>query len=200
MVIHAALYPGESGTMRTSSESSDEELMARCALGDRDAFSVLYARMSPRVFGLARRLIIDVAQSEEVTQEVFLEVWQTAPRYDPAKGGVVSWMMTMTHRRAVDRIRASQASHNRDLKIGVRDTELSVDDVASTVETIVESERVKAALSRLTALQRQAVVLAYFKGLSHREISEALKVPTGTVKTRLRDGLIRLRDELGVTA
>ena len=174
--------------------------MAKIALGDRDAFSALYTRMSPRVFGLARRLVVDAAQSEEVTQEVFLEVWQSALRYDSNKGGVVSWLMTMTHRRAVDRIRSSQASHDRDLRIGVRDTQLSIDDVASTVETIVESERVKVALSRLTDLQRQAVVLAYFKGLSHREISEALKVPTGTIKTRLRDGLIRLRDELGVTS
>jgi RNA polymerase sigma-70 factor, ECF subfamily len=186
--------------MRRPAELNDEDLMAKIATGDRDAFSALYTRMSPRVFGLARRLVIDTAQSEEVTQEVFLEVWQSAQKFDSSKGGVVSWMMTMTHRRAVDRIRSSQASHDRDLRIGVRDVALSIDDVASTVETIVESERVKLALSHLSELQRQAVVLAYFRGLSHREISEQLTVPTGTIKTRLRDGLIKLRDELGVTS
>lgn len=183
----------------TESEGTTEELLVAVAGGDREAFARLYDRTSSRVFGLVRKLIIDTAQAEEVTQEIYLEIWQNASRYDEMKGGAMGWIMTMTHRRTVDRIRASQASHDRDLRIGVRDFQ-DADDIADSVETIVESERVKKALERLTELQRQAITLAYFGGLSHTEISAHLQVPVGTIKTRLRDGLIRLRDELGVTA
>ncbi len=178
--------------------TSKEELLARIAQGDQRAFAALYDEISPRVFGLVRRLLVDHSQSEEVTQEVFLEIWQNATRYEPGKGGALTWVLTMAHRRAVDRIRASQASRNRDLKIGVRDFVAEYDDVATTVEVTIESERVKEAMSQLTELQRQAVTLAYYGGFSHSEVSEMLKVPIGTVKTRLRDGMIRLRDELGV--
>lgn len=176
-----------------------EELLGRVAVGDQEAFATLYDATAPRVFGLVKRLLIDHAQSEEVTQEVFLEIWQTAPRYSPERGGAVSWMLTLAHRRAVDRVRASQASRDRDLRIGVRDRGVEYDSVSETVEVALESERVAEALGRLTELQRQAITLAYFRGLSHREVSELLSVPIGTVKTRLRDGMIRLRDELGVT-
>ncbi|MCU1412953.1 MAG: polymerase subunit sigma [Microbacteriaceae bacterium] len=179
---------------------SKEELLGLVAQGDQKAFAALYDEISPRVFGLVRRLLVDHSQSEEVTQEVFLEIWQNATRYEPTKGGALTWVLTMAHRRAVDRIRASQASRNRDLKIGVRDFVADYDNVADTVEVTIESERVKEAMSQLTELQRQAVTLAYYGGYSHSEVSEMLKVPIGTVKTRLRDGMIRLRDELGVAS
>lgn len=179
---------------------TSEDLLARVAQGDRDAFAELYDRTASRVFGLVKRLLRDHAQSEEVTQEIFLEIWQNAPRYEPSKGGAISWMLTMTHRRAVDRIRSAQASHDRDTRIGIRDYSPGFDTVAEDVEVLIESERVKAAMGRLTELQRQAVTLAYFGGYSHSEVSAMLKVPIGTVKTRLRDGMIRLRDELGVTS
>jgi len=188
------------GSSDASATGSLEDLIAATADGDQQAFARLYDATAPRVFGLVKRLLRDHAQSEEVTQEVFLEVWRTAPRYSPAKGGAISWMLTMAHRRAVDRVRASQASRDRDLRIGVRDREVDYDGVAERVEVVLESERVAVALERLTELQRQAVTLAYFEGLSHREVSELLRVPIGTVKTRLRDGMIRLRDELGVTS
>jgi RNA polymerase sigma-70 factor (ECF subfamily) len=184
---------------QTDAELTAEQLLTAVGRGDRSSFSLLYDRMAPRVFGLVRKLIIDSAQAEEVTQEIFLEVWQNAARFDELKGGAVGWIMTMTHRRTVDRIRASQAAHDRDLRIGVRDFQDTA-DIADAIETIVESERVKAAMARLTSLQRQAITLAYFGGLSHTEISAHLQVPVGTIKTRLRDGLIRLRDEMGVTS
>jgi len=179
---------------------TSEELLEQIAAGDRTAFAHLYDRLSARVFGLVKRLLRDHSQSEEVTQEIFLEIWQGASNYDHNKGGAISWILTMTHRRAVDRIRASQASRDRDTRIGIRDWEPDVDVVSENVEVRVENERVKLALGRLTDLQRQAVVLAYYGGYSHREVSEMLHIPIGTVKTRLRDGMIRLRDEMGVTS
>ncbi|HEY4152984.1 MAG TPA: ECF RNA polymerase sigma factor SigK [Pseudolysinimonas sp.] len=184
----------------TSATLSNEDLLQHVATGDRDAFAVLYDRTAPRVFGLVKRLLRDHAQSEEVTQEIFLEIWQTAARYDTSKGGAIAWMLTMTHRRAVDRIRASQASRDRDTRIGIRDFAIDYDSVVESVEVRIESERVKEAMMRLTELQRQAVQLAYFGGYSHSEVSAMLSVPIGTVKTRLRDGMIRLRDELGVAS
>jgi RNA polymerase sigma-70 factor, ECF subfamily len=177
---------------------TSEDLLGRVARGDEHAFAELYDRTASRVFGLVKRLLRDHAQSEEVTQEIFLEIWQNATRYDPGKGGALAWMLTMTHRRAVDRVRASQSSRDRDTRIGIRDFAPEFDSVSEHVETTIESERVKEAMKRLTELQRQAVQLAYFGGYSHSEVSAMLKVPIGTVKTRLRDGMIRLRDELGV--
>jgi RNA polymerase sigma-70 factor (ECF subfamily) len=179
---------------------SNEDLLRQVAAGDREAFAQLYDRTAPRVFGLVKRLLRDHAQSEEVTQEIFLEIWQTATRYDSSKGGAIAWMLTMTHRRAVDRVRASQASRDRDTRIGIRDLAVDYDSVVERVEVHIESERVKQAMMRLTELQRQAVQLAYFGGYSHSEVSAMLSVPIGTVKTRLRDGMIRLRDELGVAS
>ena len=191
---------------RTEDESqlaapdSAEELLQRIATGDRDAFAELYDRTAPRIFGLVKRLLRDHSQSEEVTQEVYLEIWQNATRYDVSKGNAIAWMLTMAHRRAVDRVRASQASRNRDTKVGIRDYAPEYDVVAENVEVRIESERVKEAMMRLTQLQRQAVELAYFGGFSHSEVATMLSVPIGTVKTRLRDGMIRLRDELGVAS
>lgn len=179
---------------------SQQDLLARVATGDQRAFSELYDQISPRVFGLVKRVLRDQAQSEEVTQEIFLEIWQSAPRFDPNKGGATTWILTMAHRRAVDRVRASQSSRDRDVKIGIRDFAPDYDNVAESVEVSIEHERVTKAMSRLTELQRQAVSLAYYGGYSHSEVAELLSVPIGTVKTRLRDGMIRLRDELGVTS
>ena len=179
---------------------SNEDLIQLVATGDQRAFAELYDRTVPRVFGLVKRLLRDHAQSEEVTQEIFLEIWQSATRYDTSKGGAIAWMLTMTHRRAVDRVRASQASRDRDQRIGIRDFATEYDSVAENVEVRLESERVKVAMMRLTELQRHAVQLAYFGGYSHSEVATMLSVPIGTVKTRLRDGMIRLRDELGVAS
>ena len=184
----------------TDKPATKETLLAQIAGGDQAAFGALYDEISPRVFGLVRRLLVDHAQAEEVTQEVFLEIWQNASRYEPSKGGASTWILTMAHRRAVDRIRSSQSGRDRDVKIGIRDYVSDYDNVADTVETTIEHERVKEAMSQLTELQRQAVTLAYYGGFSHSEVAAMLSVPIGTVKTRLRDGMIRLRDELGVAS
>ena len=176
-----------------------DALLVRTASGDQDAFSRFYDATAPRVLGLIRRLLIDFAQSEEVAQEVYLETWQSAARFDPNKGRAQTWIMTMAHRRAVDRIRASQASRDRDTTVGIRDLPTAYDQVAETVEVRVEHERVEVAMAKLSEPQREAVTLAYYGGLSQSEVANELGIPLGTAKTRLRDAMIRLRQELGVT-
>ncbi|WIB59870.1 ECF RNA polymerase sigma factor SigK [Curtobacterium sp. MCLR17_007] len=179
---------------------SADSLLLRVAQGDQQAFSELYDELAGRVLGLITRLLRDRAQSEEVAQEVFLEVWQQAAKFDTGRGSAASWILTMAHRRAVDRVRAAQSSRDRDTKIGIRDFESGFDQVSESVEIRIEHERVSRALGRLTEFQRQAVQLSYYGGYSHSEMAEMLGVPIGTVKTRLRDGMIRLRDEMGVTS
>lgn len=176
-----------------------DALMVRVAAGDQQAFGELYDAVASRVYGAVLRLLIDRSQAEEVTQEVFLEIWQSAGVFDPNRGRAIGWIMTLAKRRAIDRIRSAQAAHDRDLRVGIREYRVE-DDVADAAEIAVESERVAVALERLPDAQRQAIALAYDGGLTHTEIAQLLSVPIGTVKTRLRDGMIRLRHELGVTA
>lgn len=177
---------------------SHEDLIRLVALGDEAAFEALYDAVSARVFGLVRRVVRDPAQSQEVTQEVFVDVWSQASRFDADRGKAMSWILVIAHRRAVDRVRASQASTDRDLRQGIKEFRESYDDVADTVETQMEAERVHRALATLTAAQQEAITLAYYGGYTHQEVAELLKIPVGTVKTRIRDGMIRLRDKLGV--
>ena len=177
-----------------------EDLVALVAIGDHRAFEQLYDQVAGQVLGLVRRVLRDPAQSEEVAQEVFLEVWRTAPHHDPGRGTAMAWILTLAHRRAVDRVRAAQAASDREAVVGQRDLERPYDVVGETVETRLEHESVRAALSILTDLQRQAIDLAYYGGYTYPEVATLLGVPLGTVKTRIRDGLIRLRDAMGVTA
>ncbi|MGN6446154.1 ECF RNA polymerase sigma factor SigK [Amnibacterium sp.] len=190
----------DTGDALSGMRDTAEDRLARIARGDQRAFADLYDATAARIFGLVRRLLVDPAQSEEVTQEIYLEIWQTASRYQPERGSAMSWMLTMAHRRAVDRVRASQSSRERDVKVGVRDYDREYDQVAEHVEITLEGERVKRALAGLTELQREAVELAYYGGLTHSEIAARLHVPVGTIKTRIRDGMIRLRDAMGVTS
>lgn len=177
-----------------------EHLVHRVARGDSPAFEALYDRVAGSVYGVIRRVLRDPAQSEEVTQEVMVEVWRTATRFDPARGRATTWIHTMAHRRAIDRVRASQASHDRDERAARRDHQPEYDVVAERVEARLEQEQVRRCLEHLTELQRESVKLAYYNGYTYREVAEVLEVPLGTVKTRMRDGLIRLRDCLGVTS
>jgi len=197
------LVPGEKNVGNPAEPSAAtvlQDLLERVARGDRVAFSELYDQMAPRVLGLVTRLLRDPSQSEEVTQEIFLEIWQTSTRFDPNKGGATTWILTMAHRRAVDRVRASQASRDRDVRVGIRDLDVDIDHVAESVEVRIESERVERAMARLTDMQRQAITLSYYGGYTNSEVATMLSVPIGTIKTRIRDGMIRLRDELGVAS
>jgi RNA polymerase sigma-70 factor (ECF subfamily) len=175
-----------------------EDLITAVSRGDQEAYEALYTRISAPVFGLVRRVLRDPAQSEEVTQEVLLTVWRSAARYDEDQGSAMAWVMTMAHRRAVDRVRSEQSSSDRHKRLAARDVEPAYDSVAETVETRLDQEAVRRCLASLTALQRESVTLAYYTGRTYREVAEHLELPVGTVKTRMRDGLIRLRDCLGV--
>ncbi|MFJ1706360.1 ECF RNA polymerase sigma factor SigK [Kitasatospora sp. NPDC088346] len=175
-----------------------QELVARVAFGDQDAFSRLYDVVAGPVLGLIRRVLRDPAQSEEVAQEVLLEVWRTAARYRPERGEVMPWVLTMAHRRAVDRVRAAQAAADRDQRAAAQAHAPAFDEVAEQVEGRLEREQVRRCLQGLTELQRESVTMAYYRGYSYREVADMLGSPLGTVKTRMRDALIRLRDCLGV--
>jgi RNA polymerase sigma-70 factor (ECF subfamily) len=176
------------------------DLLERVAGGDETAFARLYDMLAPRVFGLILRVLVNRAQSEEVLQEVFLEVWQSAARFAPNRGQGRSWVLTIAHRKAVDRVRSSQASADRDVRAGLRDLAVPFDGVAEQVELSIEGARVAAALSALPDAQREALTLAYYGGYSQSEIAVLVGAPLGTIKTRMRDGLTRLRAEMGVNA
>lgn len=174
------------------------ELLRLAGRGDQAAFGQLYDQLAPVVFGVVLKVVRDPAQSEEVAQEVFVELWRLATRYDGTRGSVMSWAATMAHRRAVDRVRSEQSSRNRVAREAsnvVRDH----DDVVARLETTLDRARVRHALEQLSPLQREALELAYFGGHTYREVAVLLDVAEGTVKTRIRDGMIRLRDELGGT-
>jgi RNA polymerase sigma-70 factor (ECF subfamily) len=173
-----------------------ELVLAQVAKGDHGAFRTVYDQVAPTVLGIVRRVLRDPAQSEEVMQEVLLEIWRTAARYDPATGSAGAWIMTLAHRRAVDRVRSEQRATERELRAATATIEY--DEVSDAVETSLEHQRVRRCLDGLTDLQRESVTLAYYGGYSYREVAQLLGVAVGTVKTRMRDGLIRLRDCLGV--
>jgi RNA polymerase sigma-70 factor (ECF subfamily) len=176
-----------------------DELLLRVAGGDQRAFEDLYTLVSGPVFGLVKRVVRDPAQSEEVAQEVLLELWRSAARFDPGRGSALAWVLTLAHRRAVDRVRSARAAVDRDQREALRATP-AFDQVAEEVEAGLEREWVRRCLARLTALQRQSVTLAYYEGYTYREVAERLSLPLGTVKTRMRDGLTRLRHCLGGAA
>jgi RNA polymerase sigma-70 factor, ECF subfamily len=191
----AAPRRGESA--RPPAARGDLELAIRAvARGDERAFAVVYDHAAAAVLGTARRVLRDPAQSEEVMQEVLLEVWRTAARFDPASGSALAWIMMLAHRRAVDRVRTEQRAADRELRAAR--ASIDYDQVIDAVEARLEHERVRRCLGSLTDLQRESVTLAYYGGYSYPEVARLLGVPVGTVKTRMRDGLIRLRDCLGV--
>ncbi|MEE1810607.1 sigma-70 family RNA polymerase sigma factor [Streptomyces sp. BE133] len=177
-----------------------QELLGLVARGDQDAFAKVYDAVSGPVLGLVRSVLRDPAQSEEVAQEVLVEVWRTAPRFRASRGSAMNWVLTLAHRRAVDRVRWAEASAAREHRAALLDRTPAFDQVTEQVESRLEREQVRRCVRTLSELQRQSVTLAYYRGLTYREVSELLSVPLGTIKTRLRDGLIRLRDCLGVSA
>lgn len=197
------VVPLRRGAERGGSRDDDglpsaDELLVRVAKGDEAAFEQLYVLISAPVWGVVLRVVRDPAQSEEVAQEVLVELWRTATRYDPAMGSAMTWVLTFAHRRAVDRVRSAQARRVREERFGVESLERDFDEVSEAVTTNLEREQVRRCLGSLTTLQRESVELAYYGGRTYTEVADLLKAPLGTVKTRLRDGLIRLRDCLGV--
>ena len=173
-------------------------LLSAISRGSDEAFVAFYRRFSARVFGLARRVVRDPAQAEEVAQEVFLDVWRRASRFDASKGSAASWVLTLTHSRAVERVRSAQSATDRDLRSAASTTERDIDSVSEAVEHRAERRAVQGCLDALTDLQRESVTLAYYGGHTYPQVAELLDVPLPTVKTRMRDALIRLRDCLRV--
>lgn len=173
------------------------ELLTRVSRGDEAAFGAIYDALGASVYGMAKRVIRDPARAEEVSQEVFIQVWQSAARFDASRGNAKSWVLTLAHRRAVDAVRHDQAATNRENKYDWSSGP-DFDEVAETVTISLEHEQVRRCLDSLTGLQREAVDLAYYKGYTYAEVAETLDANPATVKTRMRDGLVRLRDCLGV--
>ena len=173
-------------------------LLKRSGRGDQGAFAELYDATARRVHGLVLRVVRDPAQADEVTQEVFLQVWRTAARFDEQQGSALAWLMTLAHRRAVDRVRSTEAASRQDTTFHQRGHQVAHDATAEAAEASMEARRVRSALGELTEVQRQALELAYFGGYTHTEVASMLDLPVGTAKTRIRDGLIRLRDAMGV--
>jgi RNA polymerase sigma-70 factor (ECF subfamily) len=179
---------------------SAESLLSDVAQGDDSAFAQLYDTLGRGVFGTCLGVLRDPDHAAEVAQEVWVEVWRTAARFDAARGSARTWALTLAHRRAIDRVRAVQAQRDRDQRDLDQSAERPFDVVADEVESALEQVRVRDCLGTLTSTQKQAVVLAYYGGRTYREVADELAAPLPTVKTRIRDGLIRLRDCLGVTA
>ncbi|HKX75595.1 MAG TPA: ECF RNA polymerase sigma factor SigK [Acidimicrobiia bacterium] len=168
-------------------------LLTQVAHGSRDSFAQLYDAVATPVFGLIKQILRDPAMSEEVAQEVMLEVWKNAPRYDPSRGSALTWILVMAHRRAVDRVRSEQAARERVARVAPQWQEPPHDPVEESALRFDQAGIVRRALAGLTDAQRQAIELAYYQGLTQSEIAGHLGVPLGTVKTRIRDGLQRLQ-------
>jgi RNA polymerase sigma-70 factor (ECF subfamily) len=188
--LHAV--PGEPGT------PAADTLLGQVARGDAAAFERLYPLVAGSVYGLALRIVRNPALAEEVSQEVLVDVWRQAPRFDRTRGSAMAWVLTMAHRRAVDRVRREESQARATRAAAQTATEDEADVVVDEVERTWEATRVHHALARLTEVQREAIELAFFSGYTHQEVAGVLGVPLGTAKTRIRDGLIRLRDALGV--
>jgi RNA polymerase sigma-70 factor (ECF subfamily) len=175
-------------------------LLQRASRGDEQAFGRLYDATSARAHGLALRVVRNPALAEEVLQDAYLDAWRTSGRYDPARGSAIGWLLTIVHRKAVDRVRSAEAAARRDTTYHRENVVVEHDVTAEAAQGSLEAQRVRGAVATLTEVQREAVELAYFGGYTHTEVATMLEVPVGTAKTRIRDGLIRLRDAMGVGA
>lgn len=195
MVEPTALH---GGVHHAPAPPTPDALLEAVARGDEQAFGAIYDQFSASVHGLARRVVRDPVRAEEVAQEVFLQVWQTASRFDPERGSARTWVMTLAHRRAVDVVRRDQSSTDRENRYDWTGGP-EFDVVDEEVTGRLEREQVRRCLEALTELQKQAVTLAYYGGYTYAEVATMLAAPLPTTKTRMRDGLIRLRDCMGVS-
>ena len=174
-----------------------DTLLTHVAKGDQAAFEALYDQLGSSVYGLVRKVLRNPSQAEEVAQEVLLEVWRAASRFDPARGSAATWVLTIAHRRAIDRVRAEEAATAREQRTA--EVPAATDEVAETVEASMDAERLRRCLAGLTELQRESITLAYYGGYSYAQVAALLDTALGTIKTRIRDGLTRLRACLGVS-
>jgi RNA polymerase sigma-70 factor (ECF subfamily) len=176
---------------------ADEAALARMARGDHDGLAELYDRHARAIYSLALRILQDRAEAEDVVQDVFAQVWTQAARYDTSRGAVAAWMLMMARSRAIDRLRSQRARPDNAADTGAT---LNVPDagVPQDLQLLSAEEvaRLRRALAELPLLQRVALELAYYEGLTHAEIAERLEEPLGTVKTRIRQAVIRLRESL----
>lgn len=189
--------PGSSGAAAPGSADL-AALLRASARGDQTAFAQFYDATCARAYGLALRVVRNPAHAQEVTQEAYLEVWRHSARHDASRGSALAWLMTIVHRAAVDRVRSTESATRRDQVWERESRPVDHDQTLETAQASLEGQRVRRAIAELTPLQRQAIELAYFGGYTHTEVAALLEVPLGTAKTRIRDGLIRLRDTLGV--
>ena len=174
------------------------DLLTRASRGDEAAFAAFYDATSARAYGLALRVMRNPAHAEEVAQEAYLDAWRHSARYEASKGSAAGWLLTIVHRKAVDRVRSVESATARDETWNRETTPVDHDQTAEEAHSSLEATRVRNAVATLTEVQRQAVELTYFGGYTHTEVAALLDVPLGTAKTRIRDGLIRLRDLMGV--
>ncbi|GAA1341981.1 ECF RNA polymerase sigma factor SigK [Arthrobacter roseus] len=187
-----------SGSARKGGEPVDQSLLVglldRISHGDQDAFAQFYEQTAKRVYGMARRVLVDAELSRDATQEVYLQVWNSAGKYSHTSGTPLAWLMTLAHRRAVDKVRSQQSATEREARYGAAMQVPDRDDVAETVEQLLEAEAVVTCLETLTETQEESVRMAYYGGLTYREVAEKLGAAVPTIKSRIRDGLIRLRN------
>jgi RNA polymerase sigma-70 factor, ECF subfamily len=169
-----------------------DDLLVAAGRGDQDAFTGVYDALGGPVFGLACRVVRDPDRAEEIAQDVFVSVWRLATRFDPARGSAKTWVLTLTHRRAVDVVRSEEASSRREARVARHDT--AFDDVAEEATIRIEGEQVRRCLNHMTDVQREAVTLAYYGGYTYPQVARLLNASLPAIKTRIRDGLIRLRD------
>ncbi|MFW2513732.1 sigma-70 family RNA polymerase sigma factor [Demequina sp. SO4-13] len=177
-----------------------DDLLISAGRGSAQAFEGVYTAMATPVYRLALRVVRDPGMAEDIAQETLVEAWRKAPEFDPARGGAKTWVLTIAHRRAVDRVRREQRQRQQmESEAAVAERE----SMPAEQDTVVEvdfrrwqSERVRGALSHLTDIQREAIELAYYGGHTQTEVAARLGVPLGTTKTRIRDGMKRLRDAL----
>jgi RNA polymerase sigma-70 factor, ECF subfamily len=177
------------GTVLPLGTAEDEALLARVARADLDAFETLYARYSGPAYAVAMGMLRDAVLAQEVTQDVFLAIWRGAREFDPARGGARTWILSVAHHKSVDAVRRSR----RNPTVPLSDTMTSDADVIEAAQARVDAGHVRQALEALSIEQRAAIVLAYYGGYTQQEIAQRLGVPLGTIKTRMRDGLLRLR-------
>lgn len=174
------------------------DLIRSTADGDEQAFAELYRLTARRVYGMARRVLIDAELAQDAAQEVYLQIWQNAAKFDAASGSPLAWLMTIAHRRAVDKVRSAQSSADREAKYGATSQSIEHDEVADAVSDRIDAESVVKCLATLTDTQQESVKLAYYGGLTYREVAEKLGAAVPTVKSRIRDGLLRLKSCLEV--